>query len=321
MIKQIRNHRRKKPLKLFLRLLLIVFILMNIIAIFHGYKFTHFDTAVGERVNADKLNAFQKTKMLLFGTSLPRPKNTDLPAQPYETFTIQSYVKLEAWYIKAANPKGTVLLFHGYQGNKSNLIEASDEFLKMGYNTLVVDFMGSGGSEGNSTTIGAIEGTEVKDCFEFIKNKGEKNSILYGSSMGSVAVMKAIDQYKISPKAIIIGCPFGTMYKTVCRRFEIIGVPSFPLAGLLTFWGGIENGFWAFSHNPEEYAKSITCPALLLWGEKDNRVSRDEIDAIYTNLAGPKTLKTFADTGHGQYVDTEHNAWVNDVTAFLKSTN
>lgn len=306
-------------LKRILWIFAFTFILMNIIAIFHGYKFTHFDTTVGERVNADKLNALQKTKILLFGTSLPRPKNTDLPAQPYETVTIQSNVKLEAWYIKVANPKGTVLLFHGYQGNKSVLIQAADEFLKMGYNTLLVDFMGSGGSEGSSTTIGAIEGTEVKDCFEFIKNKGEKNIVLYGSSMGSAAVMKAIDEYKISPKAIIIGCPFGTMYATVCRRFEVLGVPSFPLAGMLTFWGGIENGFWAFSHNPQEYAKSVTCPTLLLYGEKDNRVSRAEIDAIYTNLAGLKTLKTFPDTGHGQYVDTDHDAWVSNIKAFLRN--
>ena len=308
-------------LKRILRVILFIFILMNVIAIFHGYKFTHFDTTVGQRVNPDKLSTLQKAKMLFFGTSLPRPKNTGVPKQPYETVTIKSNVKLEAWYIKAANPKGTVLLFHGYQGNKSNLIKASDEFLKMGYNTLLVDFMGSGGSEGNSTTIGAIEGVEVKDCFEYIRQKGEQNIILYGSSMGSAALMKAIDEYRIAPNAIIIGCPFGTMYKTVAARFDIMGVPSFPMAGLLMFWGGVENGFRAFNHNPEEYAKSVTCPTLLLWGEKDNRVSRGEIDAIYANLAGPKTLKTFPQTGHGAYLDTDHDAWVAEVQQFLETIN
>lgn len=322
MYKPIYNPKRttnRQFLKRILRIVIFVFILMNVIAIFHAYKFTHFSSTATERVNPDKLNVIQKAALLLFGASNPKPKNTTMLAQPYETITLQSNKKLESWYIKSANSKGTVLLFHGYQGNKSNLIEASDEFVKMGYNTLLVDFMGSGGSEGDQTTIGAKEAEEVTTCFEYIAGKGEKNIYLYGSSMGAVAIMKAISDDGIAPKGIITGCPFGTMYKTVCARFDIMGVPSFPMAGLLMFWGSAENGFWAFSHNPEEYAKAITCPTLLLWGEKDNRVSRSEIDAIYTNLAGPKTLKTFPQTGHGAYVDTDHDVWVADVQQFLKT--
>jgi hypothetical protein len=67
--------------------------------------------------------------------------------------------------------------------------------------------------------------------------------------------------------------------------------PTYPLfsnAGLLDFWGGIQNGFWAFIHNPTEYAKKVRCPVLLLYGEKDNRVSSGEIDEIFLNLKGKK---------------------------------
>lgn len=313
--------KRKNPLKSLGRILLVVFILMNIIAAFQAWSFTHFDETVGDRVNTDKLSGAAKLKMLLFGASLPRPRNTDVPSQHYESIAIQSNVMLSAWYIKTTipTPKGTVLLFHGYQGTKSNLIKTSDGLLAMGYNTLLVDFMGSGGSDGNYTTIGAKEAQNVKSAYDYIAKTGEKNIYLYGTSMGAAAVMKAINDYMLMPKAIIVGCPFGTMYGTVGKRFEIMGVPKFPMAALLTFWGGIENGFWAFGHNPEDYAKNISCPTLLLWGEQDNRVSYEETQIIYNNLAGKKEQHTFIHSGHGHYIDTEPEEWKQTVSVFLST--
>lgn len=310
--------KRKKPLRTLLRLLLAVFILLNSIAAVHAWSFTHFSDTAGARVNPDHMSATQKAKMLFFGAALPRPVNTALPELPFERVTIESNVPLSAWYIKAERPKGTILLFHGYQGNKSNLITLGEAFVNMGYNVLLTDFMGSGGSGGNSTTIGYTEAEEVKDCYNYISQAGEKNIYLYGSSMGAAAVMKAVADYGVSPKAIMAGCPFGSMYGTVGKRFEIMGIPKFPLAGMLTFWGGVENGFWAFGHNPEAYAKNISCPTLLMWGELDSRVDYEEIDAIYQNLAGPKTLKTFMRCGHGQYNDEEPEEWHAAVAGFLR---
>jgi uncharacterized protein len=306
----------KKTLRRIARILLIIFIVLNVIAAFHAYQFTHFSTTAAPRSNADSLTASQKLKILFTGVDAPRPQNDTKPSQPFETITLQSNKKIECWYIKAENAKGTVLLFHGYQGNKSKLVAESDIFHTLGYNTLLVDFMGSGGSEGNQTTIGYKEAEEVKTCFEYIKQKGEQNIYLCGNSMGAVAILKAIDDYNINPKAIMIGCPFGTMYTTVCARFNLMGVPTFPMAGLLTFWGGVENGFWAFGHNPESYAKAVKCPTLLAYGAKDNRVSKPEIDTIFTNLKGPKTLKVYPNGGHN-FLNEYKTEWTRDVTEFL----
>ncbi|KOS05061.1 hypothetical protein AM493_02690 [Flavobacterium akiainvivens] len=307
----------KKYLKRIARILLVIFILMNVIAAFHAYKFTHFSETAAPRTKADSLTPLQKLKIVFTGVDAPRPENDIKPSQPFETIPLQSNKKIECWYVKAENAKGTMLLFHGYQGNKSKLIEQSDIFHNLGYNTLLVDFMGSGGSEGNQTTIGFKEAEQVKTCFEYIKNKGEQNIYLCGNSMGAAAILKAIDTYNINPKAIMIGCPFGAMYTTVCARFELMGIPKFPMAGLLTFWGGVENGFWAFGHNPQEYAKAVKCPTLLAYGANDNRVSRAETDAIFTNLAGTKTLKVYTQAGH-DFLTTHKQQWAQDVTAFLK---
>ena len=204
---------------------------MNFVTYLHAYRFTHFSSP-SEIRTSDSLTTLQKLQTLFTGVKNPRPENKILPSLPFQSIKIKSNKLLGCWLIKADLSQGTVLLFHGYGGEKSSMLDKAKEFLNIHYSVLLVDFMGAGGSEGNQTTLGFKEAEEVKDCFDFIKTQGEKNIHLFGTSMGAVAIMKAINDYKIQPSSIIIECPFGTMYKTVCARFGLMKVPSFPLAGM-----------------------------------------------------------------------------------------
>jgi hypothetical protein len=293
---------------------------MNVVAIFHSYKFTHFvDRKIEKTKDPKKLSAGQKIRTLFFGVSNPRPDNSTIPTRDFETIKLKSNREIECWSIKTENSKGTVILFHGFGGNKSLMLDKSRIFLGLGYNVFLVDFMGSGGSEGNQTTIGFLEAEQVKTCFDYLTEKGEQDLYIFGTSMGAVATMKAINDYDIKPKGIIIECPFGSMYKTVCARFKTMNAPTFPMAELLVFWGGLQNGFWAFRHNPTDYAKKINCPTLLLYGAKDEKVSRKEIDQIFNNLGGQKKLKIYQEAGHENYLTTYKNEWTQDIQDFLNT--
>lgn len=295
-----------------------IIVLLNAVAIFHAYKFTHFTNPQTVKTKKpESLSVAQKIQTLVFGVSNPRPVSNTKPDTAFKSIRLNSNKEIECWSIQTSNAQGTVILFHGYSGEKSSLLDKADIFRKLGYNTFLVDFMGSGGSAGNQTTIGFREAEEVRTCFDYLTAKGEKNIYLFGTSMGAVAIMKAISDYQLNAKGIIIECPFGSMYKTVCARFKTMKVPTFPMAGLLVFWGGTENGFWAFGHNPTSYAKKITCPALLLYGARDDKVSRQEIDAIFTNLAGQKQLKIYPDAGHENYLMKYKDEWIKEVEQFL----
>ena len=295
---------------------------MNVVAIFHSYKFTHFSEDNTEKTkDPQKLTALQKINTLVFGVSNPRPENKVKPRTDFETIKLKSNAEIECWSLKVENAKGTVILFHGYGGCKSSMLDKAEIFAALGFNTFLVDFMGSGGSEGHKTTIGFQEAEQVKTCFDFVKKSGEKNIYLFGTSMGAAAIMKAISEYKILPEGIILECPFGTMYETVSARFKSMNVPTFPMAGLLVFWGGVQNGFWAFGHNPSEYALEIKLPTLLLYGAKDEKVSREEIDTIFRNLPGKKKLKIYQNAGHENYLMKYKEEWAVDVQEFLFARN
>lgn len=312
--------KRKRLFKKIAWFALIVFFLMNVAAFFHAWKFTHFSDSTAPKTKSANLSFGKKLQALIFGISNPRPATQSTPGRQYETIALQSNKKIECWFIQADSANGTVILFHGYGGEKSSLLDKAEEFLKLGYNTLLVDFMGAGGSEGNQTTIGYKEAEEVKSCYDYLEQKGERNIYLFGTSLGAAAILKAIHDYTINPAGIIIECPFSTLCQTTVSRFESLNVPSFPMAGLLVFWGGLQNGFWGFSFKPVEYAKSVNCSVLFFYGEKDEKVSRHETDAIFSNLKGSKKLITFPEAGHENYLVKYRKEWTKEVEDFLLNT-
>lgn len=312
----------KKIARIFLIAFIVFFIFTNFVAIFHSYKFTHFSSEnLAKPKKPEELTSAEKLKIMILGVKMPKPLNEIKPHQKFQTIVLQSNKKIECWSIKNQSSKGTVILFHGYGGKKSSLMDKADVFIDLGYNVFMVDFIGSGGSEGLQTTIGYKEAENVKTAYDYIKEKGEKNIFLFGTSMGAAAIMKALADYPLEPKGIIIECPFATMYEATCARFKAVGAPIFPMAGLVVFWGGLTNGFWAFDHNPVEYARKIKCKTLLLYGGQDKRVSREEIDAIYSNLDCSKELKTYPLAGHVNYLLKYKTEWTRDIASFLNKTN
>jgi len=311
--------KKKIYIRRFAWTLLVLFVFLNIIASVHAYKFTHFSEEDALKTKVENDGFWSTVGLALAGVNNPRPKNKILPVVPYETIFIESNSKIECWKIKADSSIGTVVVCHGYGGSKSSMLDKANEFLALNYSVLLVDFMGAGGSEGTQCTIGFLESEQVKSCCEYLVKEGENNIVLFGTSMGAVSILKALAENSLSVSSAIIECPFGSMYETTCARFRIMGMPSFPMAGLLVFWGGVENGFWAFGHEPTTYAKNVKCPVLLMYGEKDAKVSRNEIDEIYANLCGSKQLVTFPNAGHENYLHSYKQEWRTAVVSFLQN--
>ena len=142
--------------------------------------------------------------------------------------------------------------------------------------------------------------------------------MLWGISMGAAAVTKAINDYTLQPDKIILEMPFASILKAGEGRIRMMGLPGEPLATLITFWGGVEHGFWAFNMKPVSFVKKISCPVLLQWGVKDPRVSRSEIDDIYNNIPSAKKLVLYDSCGHESLCKKENEKWKTEVSAFLK---
>ena len=305
--------------KYLLRTVIVLFLLLNIIVAFHAYKFTHFYNTGELGLNKLKKNK-PSIKELLLGFNAEKQKNA-APDSGYQTVILKTKdgIRLEGWYIPVDSAKGTVCLFHGHGGTKTGINAPAEAFRKMGYNTFQLDFRAHGSSGGNTCTIGYEESEDVKLAYDFVKNQGEKNIVLWGVSLGASTITKAIADYQsIQPNKVILEMPFGTIEDAVKGRMRMMGLPAQPISSLLTFWGGIEHGFWAFNMQPVEYAKQINCPVLLQWGKKDTRVSKQEEDELFANLASDnKKFVVYEDCGHENICKKENAKWLAEVNSFL----
>lgn len=308
--------------KFLLRTLLAVFILVNTVAAFHAWKLTHF-YGEGERTKSpDKLSSTEKISAMVFGVKVPKSKTEDSLTIKHEVvnlFTQKEALSIEAWYAKHRKEKGSVALFHGHIASKSAIISEAEAFYKMGYSVLLVDFRGHGNSDGNYTTIGYKEAEEVKLAYEFLRKKSNKKIILWGISMGAAAITSAFNKDFVKPDGVILELPYGSLLDAVKGRVKMMDLPPQPLSSLLTFWGGAENGFWAFDLKPKAYAKKIHCPVLIQAGALDNRVSLQEIDAIFNNISTDKQKVVYDSAGHQSLLLNNPAKWEENVSGFLKS--
>jgi alpha-beta hydrolase superfamily lysophospholipase len=297
------------------------FVLINISGIIYGYKLTHFyEPALSATDETQPRNVFIKTWRLFKGPAYRKITNEESPEFPYQTVHLltKDSLSLEAWFIPIDSSKGTVILFHGLGGNKSNVLKQAYEFRYLGFNVMLVDLRAHGMSKGNTTTIGFRESEDVKLAYEYVLKKGEKNIILYGISLGSVVIAKAFFDYNIAPSRIILEIPFSNMKKLIGVRGRMIGFPEKPFGGFVTFWASIERGFNGFKQDTYKYAQKINCPVLMQCGATDIFASDKERDIIFKSIpTSEKKLVVYEHAVHQPLLDADPLKWRQEVSEFV----
>jgi hypothetical protein len=322
--------KRQKWKRRLLRLAIVfglAFALLNILAYRHAYAMMHFEAGKPRTGLPETLNVAQKIGVLIWGVNIPRP-HSDLrvdilgPGAKSVQIDEANGVKLGAWYCAGAPNKPIVILFHGYTGEKTGTMTEAKVFLEMGFGVLLVDFRGSGDSSESYTTIGYDEAEDVAAAVQYAhQNLPPAKIILYGQSMGAAAVLRAVNSCGVKPDAIIVEAVFDRLLNTVRHRFQAMRTPSFPSAELLIFWGGAQAGFNGFSHNPVDYARSVTCPILFLHGAADPRARLEEARRVYDAVPGPKEFKEFPIVGHAATVTRFPTEWRQTVGEFLMTNS
>ena len=109
-----------------------------------------------------------------------------------------------------------------------------------GYGALLFDFSGHGQSEGNQVTYGIRERQDVTAAIEYLRQRGDVDMdqlAILGNSLGAItAVMAAVEHPDL--RAVVIESGFSDLYHDIAKIFtRYTGLPSFPFAHLVIFWG------------------------------------------------------------------------------------
>ena len=310
----------------------LVVVTLQVLAYRHATAMVRFSPGARRMGPPESLGLTEKLSVLVSGVTLPRPVNPRDPSSlnlPFETRTVvaKDGTPLETWRVPAVSGSAdgdakapVVVMFHGYISCKADMLPIAAEFRGMGFEVWMVDFRGSGGSGGMTTSIGFHEAEDVIAVAQETRTASPgRPLVLFGSSMGAAAILRAASLGGFEADALIIECPFNRLLTTVANRCTLMGLPQFPIAESLVFWGGVQLGFDGFAHNPEDYAAQVRIPTLLLHGGRDTRVRLEEAERIRDRLGSHGTWVLFPELGHQSYAQAEPVAWRQAVGEFLNS--
>jgi fermentation-respiration switch protein FrsA (DUF1100 family) len=110
-------------------------------------------------------------------------------------FMTSDSIKLNGWFIKHYNPKGTILYFGGNYGSllwNRFTFDAIDKALSsFDMNLFIIDYRGYGRSDGTPTLQGIYE--DGRAAFKYLCSRPDVDSsriIVYGHSLGSLVAVK-----------------------------------------------------------------------------------------------------------------------------------
>ena len=298
-------------------------VIANVLVYRHAAAMTDYAVS-GERTQRpSSLSPAEKLGVLLTGIQLPRAALDETPADrgmPFDTLTFdsQSGFTLEAWHLPSTEAGVTVLLFHGYGGNKSSLLDYAAAWRALNVSVVLVDFFGSGGSSGKHTTIGAREALDVDAAVQAVQTRwpGQK-LILHGLSMGGAAVLKAVAEFNTHADALVLESTYDTLLHSAQNRFRSMGLPGTPFAQWLLFWGGVRHGFDPFDLNPVEYARTVRLPVLLTHGAADQRVTVEQAESIADALPIQPVYSLYPGAAHLGMLASDRTRWLRDIEQLL----
>ena len=171
---------------------------------------------------------------------------------------------INALHIKAANPKGIILFFHGNKGNLIRWGEITSYFTQYNYDVFVIDYRGYGKSTG------AFNETQMyKDAllsYNYVKSKFDEDQIVvYGRSLGTTFATKVGSEN--NPKHIILEAPFFSLHNAANHKYKI--VPKFLLN---------------FKFNTNELISKLSSPTTIFHGTNDRVTPFKGSEALFELL-------------------------------------
>lgn len=227
-------------------------------------------------------------------------------ALPFEAITVTAAdgLRLAGWYIPTQN--GAVIMAqHGYKGNRAEMLNEAAMFHAHGYGVLLTSVRAHDYSEGEQVTFGYREMQDLEAWYQFLLTRPEVDperlGILGNSMGGSLVIQYAAQNPQI--KALAANCAFSSLEDTVNVSIKsITGLPPFPFAPLILWWGEQESGLSASDINAKVWISTLSPrPVFLMQGGADNVVSSDSGQRLYDAAGEPKTLWFEPALGHTEF--------------------
>jgi fermentation-respiration switch protein FrsA (DUF1100 family) len=194
-----------------------------------------------------------------------------------------------------------ILYFHGNAGDLSGWQHISQDFTRLGYSILIIDYRGYGKSSGTITEQGLYKDGEA--AYQFLVNEkgyAPEDIIIYGRSIGTGIAVELAARHET--KGIILESPFTSLKKLANQKVPFL-LPSL---------------FLKYSFDNIGKINSLNSPVLFIHGAKDSLIPVSHTEKLFTAFHGEKEKIIIPGGGHNDLntFSEYHEALLNAVDLF-----
>lgn len=286
-----------------------------------GYVFF---TACGKKKDIAWMDdeALSKTSYAKYGNLIKNSNRWlhDHDAQPVNVKSFDGTL-LHGLWIPAENPRGTILLAHGYRSTRLvDFGKVYSIYHEKGMNILVPEQRCHGNSSGKYITFGVKESRDMVCWIEYINhNLTDLPMLISGLSMGASTMLYLADQeLPDNVKGIIADCGFTSPKAIISKVFtDVTHLPAGPVIFVTDLFARIFAGFSLDERDTRRSLANARLPVLLVHGESDDFVPCSMSVEAYNACTGPKELLTAPGAGHGLSFLFVQEQYTRLVTEFL----
>ena len=231
-------------------------------------------------------------------------------------------LKLHALWVPAEDPKGTVLVAHGYRS--TYLVDfggAMDYYHKRGMNLLIPDQRSHGKSEGKYITFGVKESEDMLSWLQYHNEHFENYPVLLtGMSMGASTMMFLADrELPQNVRGMIVDCGFSSPKEILDSVFRsVVHLPGCICLWATDIFARLFAGFSLDEKNSRRCLRKNRLPILMVHGKTDDFVPCKMTEDAYAVCAGEKEQLLVENAGHGLSFLVDQERYIALVSAFLE---
>ena len=244
------------------------------------------------------------------------------PGRPDEVdFTVAGLGTRKGWFFPGLRGAPTIILCHGYQSSRGELLTLVSTLQDHQYNTFVFDFAAHGGNDG-LTTFGYRESDEVRAAIDTLAARNDVDAArfgLWGYNLGAYAALREAEKDP-RVRALVLDSVYDTPKQMVKIGVEKTGVGGFPMM-VRSAQTSFEWLNYAYRNDPPLSAKlkrlSGSGVPILFIGAADDPELAAITREMFLKAGEPREMAIVA---HGNFVnlpDDEKRTYENRVVTFF----
>jgi alpha-beta hydrolase superfamily lysophospholipase len=223
-------------------------------------------------------------------------------------FKAKDGIALKGWWVPAPDAKGSVVLVHGLNRSRLEMVGKTKFLHDQGWNALLFDLRAHGESGGTMRTLGYLERGDVQAAVELARARASALPVvLWGISFGAAtAVFTAAEDPQVA--AVVCDSSFRSLRDTTShhlglfRRFRWWArlVPSWPVSDEVLFWFKRRTGVDPDELDVEKAAAKLRPrPALFVANSGDRRMPQEIAFDLQKAAGEHAAVLVIPGTSHG----------------------